>query len=287
MKKDFFIVFLLIALFPHSSLAFTTTGFQEPYGAVIDGQNGYIYVSNMNGGYDLKNANGFISRLKMDGTVDVMRYIGGAASGKTLHSPKGMEIVEGRLYVADIDNLRVFDLKNEKFLYNINFGDFPIQHLVDVELGPDGALYVTDGPGNAIYRIDVAKQHEVTLFASGDFLGQPHGICWYPARQLFIVAGWGSGQFTEFDRSGKRQILPAIFLSELEGCVSDGLGNVYVSSKSLGTVFQVTPDFALFGFALGQMMPAGLAYDKAGNQVFVVSIESNTIQSFPVDAASK
>jgi len=283
MKKTFFIVFILSIFTSVSALAFTTTGFQEPYGVVVDEKDGYIYVSNMNGGYDLKNGNGFISRLNMDGTVDEMRYIGGASKGKTLHSPKGMEVVDGRLYVADIDKLHVYELKRNKFIYNVNFGDFPVKHLVDVALGPDGALYVTDSPGNAIYRIDVAKQHEVTLFASGDILGQPHGICWYPARQIFIVAGWGSGQLTEFDRSGKRQILPSIFLSGLEGCVSDNYGNIYVSSKSLGTVFRITSDFALFGFALGQLMPAGLAFHTAENSVIVASLEGNTVKAFPAE----
>lgn len=277
---------LAILIAPAWASAFQATGFQQPYGVTVDAVGGYIYVSNMNGGYDLKDANGFISRLNKDGTVDTLRYFGGEASGKTLHAPKGMAVVESRLYVADIDLLRVYELKTGKFLYNINFGTLPIKHLFNIAVGPEGALYVTDAPGNAVYRIDVAKQHEVSLFASGDFLAQPRGICWFPPRQIFVVASWSTGQLVEFDKAGKRQILPAVTVGEPESCAADSGGNFYITSKTLDAVFQVTNDFALYAFALSQQEPSGLAFDAAGKQLIVVTSDSNSIQSFDVEATS-
>ena len=266
------------------SFAFTTTGFQDPYGIAVDEKTGYIYVSNINGGYDQRDGNGFISRLNKDGKVDTMRYIGGTSKGVALNSPKGMEIVEGKIYIADLNQLRVYDLKLARFLYNINFGDYLIRHLIDVTTGPDGAIYVTDGPANTIYRVDVKMQHEVTVFASGDFLGQPHGICWYPARELFVVAGWNSGQLIEFDKSGKQQVLPAVSANTIEGCAVDTFGNTYISSESLDVVFKVAHNFAMYGFALGQQSPVGLAYRKDDQQLMVVSLDANSVQSFKVES---
>lgn len=283
MRKAFFILSLFVFV-PSSALAFRTEGFQNPYGVVVDEQNEFIYVSNINGGYDLRDGNGFISKLNIDGTVNKMRFIGGASEiGVTLHSPKGMALVGSRLYVADIDQLRVFDLEKSRFLYNINFGDFPVQHFIDLDLGPDGALYVTDGPASTIYRIDVDRQHEVAVFASGVTLGQPHGICWYSTRQFFVVDAWGAGSIVEIDRAGKQQVMPAILVDKLEGCAADSYGNIYVSSESLNTVFRVAPNFALFGFALGQLRPAGLEFYRAKSELIVATVEGNAVQSFPIE----
>jgi sugar lactone lactonase YvrE len=285
--KNIYLFALMFIFVPSLAFAFKTYGFHNPYGIVVDESAGYIYVSNINGGYELKDGNGFISRLKLDGSLDNMRYIGGASKGITLNSPKGMAIVGTRLYIADIDKLRVFDTIKAELLYNVNFGDYSIQHLIDLEPGPDGALYVTDAGTNVIYRIDVDKQHEVTKFVEGEELGGPHGICWYSERQVFIIAGWGAGRLVQYDRSGKRQALPSVLLSTLEGCVADAYGNVYISSESLNTVFRVAPSFALYGFALGQRQPAGLAFLKKTNEIIVASLEGNYIESFPAEKPPK
>jgi len=267
---------------PLSAAAFSVSGFQNPYGVAVDQKTGFIYVSNVNGTQIARDDNGFISRLKGDGTIDQLRFIDAASKQITLHAPKGMAIRETTLYVADIDKLHAFDLNTGKLLFDVNFGDLPVQHFYDVVLGPDDALYVTDGPANIVYRVDVPRMHEVTTFISGGDLGQPHGICWYAPRQVFLVAGWSSGQLLAFDRAGKRQPLPAILLRTLEGVATADLGNIYVASASLSAVYRVAPNFGLNSFGLGIVSPAGVAFHKAGNDVVVASFDGNTVQSLPV-----
>lgn len=287
MKKILLSVVVLAMVIPAVASAFRASNFQNPYGVVVDLKTNFIYVSNVNGDLNSRDGDGFISRLKGDGTVDQFRFIDGAKKDITLHAPKGMAIISSALYVADIDKLRVFDVDQAKHVYDINFGELPVQHFYDVTVGPDGALYVTDGPGNAIYRVDAARRHEVTLFTSGPKLGQPHGLCWLSARQIFVVAGWSTGQVTALDRKGQRQPIPSIFLRTLGGIAADDFGNAYVASTALRAVFRIAPNFALFDFLLGQESPMGVAYHVAEKSLIVASFDTGTVQSFPVEAATK
>lgn len=283
MKKIIFAVTMFAMLASGSAAgAFVASGFQNPYGVAIDPRGGFIYVSNVNGLPNGRDGNGFISRLKGDGTVDQLRFIDGASKNVALNAPKGMAIRETTLYVADIDKLHAFDLSNGRLLFDVNFGDLPIQHFYDILLGPDDSLYLTDGPAGTIWRIDIPRMHEVTAFAAGPELGQPHGICWYPARQLFVVAGWNSGQVVAFDRAGKRQAMPGILLRTLEGIAADDSGNLYVASTALSAIYRIAPNFALFSFALGQISPAGVAFNRNGGEIVFASFDGNTVQSFPV-----
>lgn len=271
-----------VLLWSGAARAFRAEGFLSPYGIAVDGKTGFIYVSSVNGPLSARDDNGFISRLKGDGTVDQLRFIDGAAKETTLHAPKGMAIVGTTLYVADVDKLHAFDLNTARPLFDVNFGDLPVQHLFDIALGPDDALYVTDGPAGVIWRVDIPRLHEVTAFASGDALGQPHGICWYPAKQLFVVAGGTSGQVIAFDRSGRRQMLPAVLLRALEGMTADDAGNLYVASSALSGVYRIASNFGLFSLAMGIPSPAGVAFLRAANAVLIASSDAGTVQSVPV-----
>jgi DNA-binding beta-propeller fold protein YncE len=280
--KRYVLLAMAMLLWPGLGEAFTTAGFQSPYGVVVDSKTNFIYVSNVNGPLSGRDDNGFVSRLKGDGTVDQLRFIDGASKDTELHAPTGMAIVGTTLYVADIDRLRAFDITTGRFLFDVNFGDLPVQHFFDISPGPDDALYVTDGPANVVWRVDVPRLHEVTAFVSGDVLGQPHGICWSPAKQVFAVAGWNSGQVIAFDRSGKRQALPSIFLRALEGMTADDSGNLYVASTALAGVYRIAANFTLFSFGMGLPSPSGVAYQRSGNAVIIASFDAGTVQSIPV-----
>ncbi len=280
MKRAIIIVVILVA-YAVPARAFETGGFTHPYGVAVDPRTGYIYVSNMNGPGEQKDDNGFISRLKPDGAVDLIKYIDGIQGMVELNAPKGMAIIGNFLYVADIDAVRVFDLTNASSLFTVNFGTYKVEHFYDLAIGPDGALYVTEGPTNTVYRIDVMNEHRVTPFIQDDALGQPHGIAWFSNRQVFLVGGWKSGQVMAFDRTGKKQQFPAIYLEALEGIAADTRGNAYVSSTSMNAVYRMSVRGALFPFAEGIHTPLGITYQGAGDAVLAVSYRTNSLNSFP------
>gem|GEM_PF-976456 len=271
-----------LLLAANQAWAFTAQGFSNPYGVAVDERTNFIFVSNVAGSLDAKDDNGFISRLRGDGSIDNLKFIDGAARSIDLNAPKGMAVVGTTLYVCDIDKLRAYDTTYGNHLFDVNFGNLPVQHLYDVKQGPGGVIYVADGPGNRIYKVDIPRQHEVTTLTMGDSLGQPHGLVWFPPKQVFAVAGWSSGQVTAYNRSGKMRPLPAVFLRTLEGMDADNKGNIYVSSTGLGGIYMIDKDFALHSFNTGIDSPSGIAFHKAGEQIITASFNGNTVESMPI-----
>jgi DNA-binding beta-propeller fold protein YncE len=178
-------------------------------------------------------------------------------------------------------DLRAFDLKTAAPLFAVNFGTYPIKHFYDMAIGPDGALYVTDAPANTVYRIDVMQEHRVTPFIQDEGLGQPHGIVWFSARQVFLVAGWKSGQVLAYDRTGMRKAFPDIFLKTLEGVAADMSNNVYLASTVMNAVYRMAVSGAIFPFAASVDTPLGLAYHNKTQEVIVVSYRRGSLQSYP------
>src|SRR5690606_27700156 len=73
--------------------------------ALYDEANDRIYVSSGNTDAAAKDNDGFISIVQTDGTVTELKWV-----SEGLHAPKGMTILNGKLYVSDIDELKVIDI---------------------------------------------------------------------------------------------------------------------------------------------------------------------------------
>jgi hypothetical protein len=117
------------------------TGLATPESVLHDEQADVYLVSNINGSPLEKDDNGFISRISPEGKVLELRWIDGAAANVTLNAPKGLAISGDRLYVADIDVVRIFDRRT-----GAPQGEVAIKgatFLNDLAPAPDG-VYVTD-----------------------------------------------------------------------------------------------------------------------------------------------
>jgi hypothetical protein len=169
-------------------------GLQNPESARYDAELDVWYVSNVNGAPAAKDGNGYISRLKGEGTMDSLKFIVGGKKGVVLDGPKGLALQGDTLWVADITNVRAFNRRTGAMVANI-----PVKgsrFLNDITVGEDG-IYVTDtgvemnakgmkhvGP-DRIYRI--GPKHAVSVAIQDDSLGGPNGIVWDSAGHQFIV----------------------------------------------------------------------------------------------------
>ncbi|MGH7622405.1 MAG: SMP-30/gluconolactonase/LRE family protein [Gemmatimonadaceae bacterium] len=174
------------------------TGFKTPESARYDSAADVFYVSNINGSPMAKDGNGFISRMKPDGTIDSLQFIAGGRDGVTLNAPKGLALIGDTLWVADIDAVRAFNVHTGAPVATVDLSSFHALFLNDICVGGDGALYITDsglrakGDGmehakgaDRIFRIDAA--HHATIALASDSLQSPNGITWDATGRRFII----------------------------------------------------------------------------------------------------
>ena len=80
-------------------LLFEVKGLEQPESVVQDPATGAIYVSNIVGAIMQKDGNGYIAKLKPNGTISTKSWV------KGLNAPTGMALHDRTLYVADVDEL--------------------------------------------------------------------------------------------------------------------------------------------------------------------------------------
>lgn len=114
---------------PDLEQVWVTGGFSSPEGVATDGES--LFISNVGGEGDVKDGEGWISRLAMDGAVLEEKWVEG------LHAPKGLGLRDGKLFVSDYDAYHV-----------INVATATIENTYPVE----GAGFLND---IAVWRSDV------------------------------------------------------------------------------------------------------------------------------------
>jgi hypothetical protein len=109
-----------------------------------------IYVSNMGSKIDptAKDGDGYISKLsRKDGSMEQEKFITG------LNSPKGIKVIHGKLYVADVDRVVVYKIKTGAKLWEQNFSSLGVNYLNDVSIRGCGSVFVSATDKDAIYKV--------------------------------------------------------------------------------------------------------------------------------------
>ena len=180
---------------------FTITGFAAPECVVIDPDTGLAYVSNMNTGpegYWQDTGEGFISRLTPDGTIDELKWVE-STEEFVINQPKGMDIRDGLLYVAD--NARVLTFSLADGTPGRVYEPDGAQNLNDMAADADG-VYVSDTATGNIFRLDLDGDAH-TVVAN---IESVNGVTLHDGT-LFAVS-WDLGDVYEVDRTGAEDPKP-------------------------------------------------------------------------------
>ncbi|MCL2726712.1 MAG: hypothetical protein FWD69_20015 [Polyangiaceae bacterium] len=261
-------------------------GISTPESVLYDDVADLYLVSNINGNPTDRDNNGFISRLTPEGTVETLKWIEGGKNKVTLNAPKGSAFFGDRLYVADIDTVRIFDRKT-----GAPAGDVKVPgatFLNDITATSSGVIVSDSGKKatakgfentgtDAIYHID--KNKKLTTVAKTTDLGAPNGVL-RKGDKTWVVTF--SGELYSLDDKGKKADVQKLPKGSLDGIVALPNGDFLISSWDASAIYRGAPGSEFKTVIENVNSPADIGYDTKRNRVLVPIFTGNEVRAFEV-----
>jgi sugar lactone lactonase YvrE len=220
-------------------LTWELSGLANPESVVYDPRLNLLYVSNVNGGPNDKDGNGYISLVSMDGRIINEKWVTG------LNGPKGLALSGTTLYTADIDELVAIDVDHGRITDKYKVDD--AKFLNDVAAAPNGDVYVSDMLAN---RIHVLSGGSFTIWIESDELEAPNGLdvvgddlilgAWGVMTDGFATAVPGHLKRISIQDKSITSIGDGSPVGNLDGVEVDKDGGFYVTDWMNGKLFHIS-----------------------------------------------
>lgn len=253
-----------------------TTGFNTPESVALDAATGVIYVSNIAGDPMAKDGNGFIAQMAADGVITTLNWVTG------LDAPKGMDVVGGTLYVADIDRLVEIDIASATVTNRYPVAGAGL--LNDVIVAPDGRVFVSD---TATSTIHVLEAGNLTAWLTDPMLMGANGLTIIDG--MLVVAQVGDisrgfdktkpGQVVSVDLASKATAFYGVdaAVGVLDGIEPDGAGGVLVTDFMGGRILSQMPGGAAVPIGILSMGTADFEFVADQGLVLVPVMPENAV----------
>lgn len=227
-------------LFADVRIEVSSAGFETPESIEYYQQKDLYLVTNIHGNPLEKDGNGFISKVRPDGTILDLKWIDGTKDDVDLDAPKGAEVVGNFLYVTDLQNLRIFELPSGKPHKTIHMEDSTF--LNGITKADEDSVYVTDSglkegfaPSGTDTVYQVYRDGKVKTILKDPEMGRPNGII-HSNNELYIVT-FGSGELFKIDAQYTKQALPKPSKAGLDGFVQLHDGSFLISSWGESAIY--------------------------------------------------
>ena len=267
-------------------ISFSPIFLDAPESVYVDDSSNQIYISNVAGDGLEYDGNGWISKFDMNG-----KMLSGKWIKNGLNAPKGMAVFEGKLYVADIKNLVVYDVKTGGFIKKTLLPDAIILNDITIDR-KNKILFVSDTIGNTIYELDLAT-YKFSVTDSGEHLESPNGLFYSKGR--LIVGSWGigirpdwsteeKGSLYSLNLTTKEKKILAPNLGQLDGVEIDPNKKdiIYVSDWVAGVVYSFelsTGRTSVIATDIPGAADLGLRQSRGGKtEILVPSMSKNEIK---------
>lgn len=232
---------------------------------VADKKSPYLFVSLIDGDGATADGKGGIAKLAVDGSVIDKDWITG------LNAPKGMAIVKNLLYVADITEVVVIDIKKQKVIKKILVADSVF--LNDVTANADNVVFVSDTRTNKIHSL---KKDKPSLYLSD--ITAANGL---KAVGENLIVGAGP-ELLSFGPDKRPVTLAKDFAQGIDGIEPVKQGEYLVSCWP-GLVYYVHSNGkldVLIDSQAEKINTADIGFDPQSNTLFVPNFFKNTVTAY-------
>ena len=243
----------------------TDTILKVPESVLVDDKENCLWVSNIDGAANGKDGKGSISKLSKTGTPINLDWITG------LNAPKGMAKYKQELYVADLTELVVIDIKKGVIKNKIKVEGSVF--LNDVTVNKNGAVFVSDSRTGKVHRYE---NNMVTIEVEN--LQGPNGLLSIDDQLLIL------------DRGSLLSVTPGGTISKIMDGMdpsTDGIEKVapnqYIISCWNGIVYFVeagAQKITLFDTRSEKINSADIGYDAKNKIIYVPTFLKNSVVAY-------
>ena len=243
----------------------TDTILKVPESVLVDDKENCLWVSNIDGASNGKDGKGSISKLSKTGAPINLEWITG------LNAPKGMAKYKQELYVADLTELVVIDVKKGVIKNKITIEGSVF--LNDVTVNNNGAVFVSDSRTGKVHRYE---NNQVTLEVEN--LQGPNGLLSIEDQLLIL------------DRGSLLSVTPGGAISKIMDGMdpsTDGIERVapnqYLVSCWNGIVYYVVAGaqkVILFDTRSEKINSADIGYDAKKKIIYVPTFLKNNMVAY-------
>jgi hypothetical protein len=246
----------------------TDTILKVPESVLVDDKENCIWVSNIDGASNGKDGKGSISKLSKTGTPINLEWITG------LNAPKGMAKYKQELYVADLTELVVIDIKKATIIKRV-----PIEGSVflnDVTVNSKGAVFISDSRTGKVHRYE----NNTTTIEVENLQG-PNGLLSIEDQLLIL------------DRGSLLSVTPGGAISKIMDGMdpsTDGIERVapnqYLVSCWNGIVYYVVAGaqkITLFDTRSEKINSADIGYDAKKKIIYVPTFLKNNVVAYQLE----
>lgn len=244
----------------------TKPGLRTPESVLFDPSEKLIYISNINEESWEKDNNGFITRHNAEGDILNYKWV------EEMSAPKGMGLLQGKLYVTNIDEVIEIDVTSAKITQRYKHPK--AIHLNDIAIGADGRVFISDSRGDYLFEIfngvmDILYQSEA---------GPTNGLFYETGR---LLCGQ-ENRVAALDLTTKTMTTYIDSTGSVDGL--EGVGDsTYLISDWSGRVHliqQGQPKLLLLDTTPQEINAADIEFDPYDRILYVPTFFNNTVVAY-------
>ena len=266
---------------PMSSNVKVFGSFRFAESCTFDPQRNLILAMNAGVSKDMQENDGYVSLINPDGSVHTAKWIGNTRNGLELNHPLGSAVRNGTLYVADMDQVRLFDLASGQPMAAYSVADVGATGLNGIAVAADGTIYASNTRDpQRVYKVTPSGQ--ASVFIDGAPLMAPNGVAMDNDGNI-VVINIGNNHVMTFNTDGELINTEYAAESGNDGVIITDDGTKYVSSVRFGSISKIVPGEEAEVIAVGIPSAASICYDSIQNQIVIPMNNNNALGFLPLD----